>query len=216
MAMKELMYKEFKLSMHPIAYIFLSLSALLCIPNYPYYVTFFYTCLGIFFLFQGNRENRDVYYMMALPIRKRDIVKARFYLVVCIQMAQVIACIPFAFIRGLNPMNNQVGIEANVAFFGLAFVMLGLFNLVFLSQYYKSGYKIGIPFVLSSVVIAIYVIVVEVLDHIVPYMKTVCESGTAENMIKQIPVLIAGILLYSVITILAYKKSADSFEKLDL
>jgi len=214
--MKELMYKEFKLSMHPIAYIFLILSALLCIPNYPYYVTFFYTTLGIFFLFQGNRENRDVYYMMVLPIRKRDIVKARFYLVVCIQLAQVIACIPFAFIRGLIPLNNQVGIEANVAFFGLAFVMLGLFNLVFLTQYYKSGYKIGIPFVLSNVVIWIFIIIAETLDHIVSYMKTICESVTGENMIKQIPVLIVGILIYTAITILAYKKSADSFEKLDL
>jgi hypothetical protein len=215
--MKELMYKEFKLSMHPIAYIFLSLSALLCIPNYPYYVTFFYTCLGIFFVFQGSRENRDVYYMMALPIRKRDIVKARFYLVVCIEIAQVIACIPFAFIRDkFIPMNNQVGIEANVAFIGLAFVMMGLFNLIFLTQYYKSGYKIGMPFAISSMVICIYVIVVETMDHVVPYMKNVCESVTAESMIKQIPILISGIIIYVAITVLAYKESANSFEKLDL
>lgn len=215
--MKELMYKEFKLSMHPIAYIFLSLSALLCIPNYPYYVTFFYTCLGIFFVFQGSRENRDVYYMMALPIRKRDIVKARFYLVVCIEIAQVIACIPFAFIRDkFIPMNNQVGIEANVAFIGLAFVMMGLFNLIFLTQYYKSGYKIGMPFAISSMVICIYVIVVETMDHVVPYMKNVCESVTAESMIKQIPILISGIIIYVAITVLAYKESANSFENLDL
>jgi len=103
-----------------------------------------------------------------------------------------------------------------VAFFGLAFVMLGLFNLVFLTQYYKSGYKIGIPFVLSNVVIWIFIIIAETLDHIVSYMKTICESVTGENMIKQIPVLIVGILIYTAITILAYKKSADSFEKLDL
>jgi hypothetical protein len=215
--MKQLMFKEFKLSMHPIAYIFLSLSALLCIPNYPYYVTFFYTCLGIFFVFQGNRENRDIYYMMALPIRKRDIVKARFYLVVCIEMAQVIVCIPFAFIRNkFIPLNNQVGIEANIAFIGLSFVLLGLFNLVFLTQHYKSGYKIGVPFVLSSAVICIYIIIAEVLDHVVPYMKSVCESVTAEALIKQIPILIVGMIFYVAITVLAYKKSADSFEKLDL
>ncbi len=215
--MKELIYKEFKLSMHPIPYIFLALSALLCIPNYPYYVTFFYTCLGIFFLFQANRENRDIYYMMALPLRKRDIVKARFYLVVCIELAQVVASIPFAFFRNsFIPLNNEVGIEANVAFFGLSFVLLGLFNLVFLTQYYKSGYKIGVPFVLSNVVIWIFIILAETLDHIVPFMKTVCESVTAENMIKQIPVLIIGILFFATVTILAYTKSAKSFEKLDL
>lgn len=215
--MKELMYKEFKLSMQPIAYIFLGLSSLLCIPNYPYYVTFFYTCLGIFFVFQANRENRDVYYMMALPIRKRDIVKARFYLVICIEVAQVITCIPFAFIRDkFIPMNNQVGIEANVAFIGFSFIMLGLFNFIFLTQYYKSGYKIGVPFVKSSTMIFVYIVVAEVMLRVIPYMRDYCDSVSIQNQIKQIPILVLGITLYTAITLLAYKKSADSFDKLDL
>ena len=215
--MKELMYKEFKLSMQPIAYIFLSLSALLCIPNYPYYVTFFYTCLGIFFVFQANRENRDVYYMMTLPIRKRDTVKARFYLVVCIELAQVIACIPFAFIRDkFIPMNNQVGIEANVAFIGLSFIMLSLFNFIFLTQYYKSGYNIGLPFAKASTMIFVYIVVAEVMLRVIPYMRDYCDSVSTENQIKQIPVLFLGIILYTLITFLAYIKSADSFDKLDL
>jgi len=215
--MKDLMYKEFKLSMHPVPYIFLSLSALLCIPNYPYYVTFFYTCLGIFFVFQVNRENRDVYYMMALPIRKRDMVKARFYLVVCIELAQVITCIPFAFIRDkFIPMNNQVGIEANVAFIGLSFIMLGLFNFIFLTQYYKSGYKIGVPFVQSSTMMVVYIVIAEAMLRVIPYMRDYCDSVSIENQIRQIPVLFLGVILYTAITLLAYKKSADSFDKLDL
>ena len=215
--MKELMYKEFKLSMQPIAYIFLSLSALLCIPNYPYYVTFFYTCLGIFFVFQLNRENRDVHYMMALPIRKRDIVKARFYLVVFIELAQVITCIPFAFIRDkFIPMNNQVGIEANVAFIGLSFIMLGLFNFIFLTQYYKSGYKIGVPFVKASTMMFFYIVVAEVMLRVIPYMRDYCDSVSMQNQIKQLPVLLLGVILYIGITLLAYEKSADNFDKLDL
>ena len=104
----------------------------------------------------------------------------------------------------------------NVVFFGLAFIMLGLFNFVFLTQYYKDGYKIGMPFSISCVVTSIYVIDLETLDHIIPYMKDVCESVTAEAMIKQIPVLIVGIIIYATITVLAYKKSAVSFEKLDI
>ena len=47
--MKALLQKELRLAMHPAALLFLALSALLIIPNYPYYVTFFYTTLGIFF-----------------------------------------------------------------------------------------------------------------------------------------------------------------------
>jgi hypothetical protein len=211
------MFKEFKLSMHPIAYIFLSLSALVCIPNYPYYVTFFYTCLGIFFVFQANRENRDIYYMMALPIRKRDIVRARFYLVIYIELLQVITCIPFSFIRDrFIPMNNQVGIEANVAFIGLSLIMLGLFNLIFVAEYYKTGYKIGVPFVKSSIMILIYITIAEILLRVIPYLSKYCDSVSAQNLIMQIPVLVLGIVLYGIITVIAYKKAAKWFDKLDL
>lgn len=40
-AMRALLIKEIKLSLHPTIPIFLLLSAMLIIPNYPYYVVFF-------------------------------------------------------------------------------------------------------------------------------------------------------------------------------
>ena len=46
--MKNLMRKELLLAMHPASMLFLLLSAMLLIPNYPYYVICFYTCLGTF------------------------------------------------------------------------------------------------------------------------------------------------------------------------
>lgn len=215
--MKELMYKELKLSIQPIVYIFLGLSALLLIPNYPYYITFFYTCLGIFFVFQINRENHDLDYMMALPLRKRDMVKARFYLVVFIEFLQMLVCIPFAFIRGLFvPFNNQVGIEANVAFFGLSLIMMALFNYVFLTGFYKSGYKIGVPFVISTTVMFIYIVAAEILLRVIPYLRDYCDSFRLNDLIMQIPILLLGLVLFYAITVLAYHKSIKSFEQLDL
>ena len=62
--MKQLLYKEWRLAMHPTALLFLGLSLMLLIPNYPYYVTFFYTTLGIFFICVNGRENRDITYML--------------------------------------------------------------------------------------------------------------------------------------------------------
>ena len=49
--MKALQYKEWKLAMSPVPFFFLALSGLLLIPNYPYYVTFFYNGLGLFSAF---------------------------------------------------------------------------------------------------------------------------------------------------------------------
>lgn len=56
--MKELLKKEISLVLHPTNWLFLALSALVLVPNYPYYVTFFYTGLGIFFLCLSGRENQ--------------------------------------------------------------------------------------------------------------------------------------------------------------
>lgn len=138
--MKLLMKKEWKLVVTPVPLLFLLLSALVLVPSYPYYVTFFYNALGIFLMLQAARENRDVYYMALLPVTKRDVVRARFSTVVTLQLLQIAACIPFMLIRrGYAQINNPVGIEANLAFLGFGFVLMGLFNLTFLPMHYKTA-----------------------------------------------------------------------------
>ena len=58
--MRNLLRHELKLVVHPTNWIFLALSAMLLIPNYPYYVVFFYGCLGFLFTFTDARENQDL------------------------------------------------------------------------------------------------------------------------------------------------------------
>lgn len=68
--MKELLNKELKLVLHPTNILFIPLAFMLFIPNYPYLVIMFYTCLGIFFMCQFGRENNDVFFTMMLPVEK--------------------------------------------------------------------------------------------------------------------------------------------------
>lgn len=118
----------------------LLLSALVLVPSYPYYVTFFYNALGIFLMLQAARENRDVYYMALLPLTKRDLVRARFSTIVTLQLLQALVCVPFMLLRrGYAEINNPVGIEANLAFLGFGFMLMGLFDLVFLPMHYKTA-----------------------------------------------------------------------------
>lgn len=144
--MLKLLYKEFRLASHPTSFIFLALGAMLLIPAYPYFVVFFYTCLGIFFVFLAARENHDTVFTVSLPVRKRDVVKARVFMVVIIELAQLVIAVPFALLgAAINPNaeGNAVGIEANPAFFGLTLVMLALFNIIFIPTFYKTAYKVG-------------------------------------------------------------------------
>lgn len=100
--MLDLIKKELKLSLHPTAPIFLLLSAMLLIPNYPYYVVFFYTTLGIFFICQNGREVNDINFMLLLPISRNDIVKARMTLAALLECAQILIAVPFAMLRNKN------------------------------------------------------------------------------------------------------------------
>lgn len=149
--MKALLRKEFTLSLFPLPYCFWLLAGLLLIPNYPYFVTFFYATLGVMFLFQYNRENRDLNYMMTLPITKGQMVKARVVQTAAIELGMLVACLPFMVVRGLYSfLNNQVGFEANLALLGLGAAQLGIFNLIFLPGFYRDGHSIGLPFLFSG------------------------------------------------------------------
>ncbi|MGB4589180.1 MAG: ABC-2 transporter permease [Clostridiaceae bacterium] len=215
--MKNMLYKEFKLAMHPTSLIFLSLSAMMLIPNYPYYMTFFYTTLAIFFTCLSGRENHDIFYSMTLPIRKRDIVKSRFTLVIILQLAQIITAIPFALIRRTFSLpGNLVGMDANIAFFGFSFLMLGLFNLVFFTKYYKDTDKVGKSFLWGTIVTTLFMIIAEASAHAVPFVKNYLDTRDPEFLWIKLWVLAAGIMLYTLLTLFSYFRSVRSFEALDL
>lgn len=216
--MTNLIYKEFKLSAHPTIFIFLSFPLMLFIPAYPYYVPFFYTCLSFFFLFISGRENKDVLYTTTLPIRKSDVVKARCLFIAFIELAVILISVPVVVIKALliSDASNVAGIDANPAFFGLALIMFALFNIIFIPAFYKTAYKAGVPFIISCAAIAIYIIAAESLVWIPSPIRAYLDTTDPALMVKQLPVLIAGISIWVLTTFAAYRKAAKNFEKVDI
>ena len=215
--MNLLLKKEFRLAMHPAALCFLALASLMLVPNYPYYVTFFYTSLGIFFICLSGRENRDAEFSLLLPMAKRDIVKTRFLTVLLLELITLVLAIPFAVLRqqfALPP--NAVGMEANIAFFGFSLIMLGIFNYTFFVSYYKNIQKVGKAFVVSSVVMFCYMTVAETLTHIVPFMKNRLDTMDPQYLEEKLVILAAGIVIYLLLTMVSYRRSVAAFEKLDI
>lgn len=215
--MKDLIYKEFKLAMHPTCYLFLLMAFMLLIPNYPYYVAFFYQTLAIFFIFVGGQANNDVYFTTLLPVPKKDTVKARFGVIVIMELAQIVVSIPFAILRNsLNPLENQVGIEANIALFGFVFLMYAIYNMVFLTMFYKTAFNVGLPYVFACGAMAIFIFVAEASIQLIPALKTTLDTLDPAYLPQQLAVLLFGILIFSLVTAFAYLKSAARFEKIDL
>lgn len=216
--MAAILQKEYKLFVLPLVYLFMAFILMLIIPNYPYTVSFFYTCLGIFFCFQMGRENRDVYYMLMLPIEKKDIVKARYLTVLSIEILQMLLCIPMSVIRGkILTYPNLAGIEADVAFYGGACIIFAVFNLVFFSGYFKDVSKVGISFLKAGIGTFVALGLVEASVHIGKALLGTCfwDSMKGEDLVKQIPILLAGIIIFILANLFGYRRDVKHFKGQD-
>ena len=215
--MKKLLIKDFRLAIHPTVFLFWLLSAMLIIPNYPYYVILFYSALSLFFVCLNGRENHDIEFSMMLPIRKRDVVRARICFAVTVQAVQLIIAIPFAFLRQRLPIGgNQVGMDANIAFFGLALLLLGIFNLQFFTGYYRAPAKVGKTFAVSSTLFFAAIAVLETLSHVLPFFRNRLDTPDPFFLSEKLTVLAAGLAAYILLTLLACRISERRFEALDI
>lgn len=215
--MKRLLRKEFLLCLHPTGVLFPFLSAMLLIPNYPYGVVFFYTGLAVFFTCLNGRECNDVVYSMTLPIAKRDIVTGRFMLVMMLELLQLMLAIPFAILRqSFQLPGNAVGMDANIALFGFAFLQYGLFNLTFFEIYYKDVEKVGKAFLSASTVSFLYIGVMEACAHAIPFVREKLDTPDPAFLTEKLVVLALGAVLYALMTLIAHKRAVKHFTAQDL
>ncbi len=214
--MKALLYKQLSLVCHPMTLMFTLFGVMLIIPNYPYTVVFFYVTLGIFFMFSNGREQKDIYYSALLPICKRDHVKGNVIFIMLIEMASLVITVPFAMLSvKINPFGeNQVGLDANVALFGIALLLYALFNYIFVTSFYRSAYKVGASYLKAIIPTSIAMVICEILPHI-PALSMLNETTTQAN-IRQLPILLVGLVVYGVILWWTYQTAAARYELVDL
>ena len=98
----------------------------------------------------------------------------------------------------------------------LAFVLLifTAFNLCFVGGFFRTGYKLGKPFVLYIIAAFLVIGAAEALHHF-PGLGALNAFGF-EHIGLQLALLLGGALLYAAITYLAYRKACADFEKIDL
>ena len=213
--MMTLLYKEMRLAAHPTSIVFAFLGCLVLVPSYPYSVVFMFGCLAPYITFLNARETNDVWYTAVLPITKRESVLGKCLLVVSFQLFQLLFSIPFAILRdAMNMANNPVGLDATIAWYGFGFFLYAVFDLLFLTAFYKSGYKAGKAFILAALPMVFLMVAIEAAAHI-PALVWM-DSRQPEHLMMQLPILLIGIVSYGALVPLAYRISAKHFEKVDL
>ena len=213
--MFDLLYKEWRLAVHPVVYIFVLIGALVLVPAYPYGMIFFFGCLALYFTSLYARESCDIFYTTSLPISKRHVVKGKCLLFVSIQLLQLVICLPFALLRPLLlPQGNPVGIEANAAFFGFGLIAYALFNFTFLTPLFKSVYQVGKAFLIAILPAGAVIFTMECLVHLPSFAWL--DGIQPGDLVRQLPLLAAGILVYIAGNLLAYRTASRAFAHADL
>ena len=210
-----LLYKEMRIVAHPTSIVFAFLGCLVLVPSYPYSVIFMFGCLAPYITFLNARETNDVWYTAVLPVTKRESVLGKCLLVVFFQLFQLLFSIPFVFLRNtMDIANNPVGLDATVAWYGFGFILYAVFDLVFLTAFYKSGYKVGKSFIFAAIPMAFLMVAIEATAHI-PALAWM-DSYQPAYIRMQVLILIAGVICFTVFMVLAYQISVKRFTNVDM
>ena len=216
--MKKLLYKEMKLTANPLSYWFIVFSAMTMIPRYPILVASFFICLGIFYTYQQVREYDDITYTVMLPVKKQDVVTAKYLFVLFIECIAFILCLFLTIIRmrflgdAAPYVTNQL-MNANAAYLGYIMFVFATFNSIFLAGFFKTTYKIGKPFILFCVVATVIIFMGEILHHI-PGLESLNDSSNLN--VPQIVILLFGVAMFKLCTWFSYQKAIKDFERIDL
>ncbi len=216
--MKKLLYKEMKLSANPLSYWFVAFSAMTMIPRYPILIGSFFICLGIFHTYQQIREYDDITYTVMLPVKKQDVVKAKYLFVLVIELTAFILCTLLTIIRmkvlgNAAPYAANQLMNANAAYLGYVMIVFAAFNGIFLAGFFKTVYKMGKSFIIFCVASFVIVILGEILHH-VPGLESL--NDPANLSMPQAAVCAVGVAVFIICTLLSYQKSVKNFEVIDL
>ncbi len=217
--MRNILIKEFRLSASPLSFFFILFGLMFFIPGYPILLGAFFVTLGLFYSFQATRETNDILYSALLPIAKRDVVKGKYAFVCSVEgisflLMAAVVIVRMTLLKDSPVYRNNALMNANLFALGGALLIFGLFNLIFLSGFFKTAYKIGRPFVIYIVVVLFTVIAFEALHHF-PGLEAINAFGT-DSMTLQLLLLLAGALLCVIMTVLSCGTACSRFEKLDL
>ena len=217
--MCNLLAKEMKLSASVLSYLFIAFGLMFFLPGYPILCGVFFSCLGIFQSFQNAREVNDLVFSALLPVSKQDVARGKVCFSCAIELCTllvmaIVMLLRMTVLEGSPVYHQNALMNANPFALGVAFLMFGLFNLIFVAGFFKTSYKLGKPFVAFIIVAFMIIGAAEALWHI-PGFEALNAFGF-DNLPLQLGLLAAGVLCYIALTALALKSSAESFEKTDL
>ena len=226
--MKALLFKELRLAMHPICYVFIVLFPfMILIPSYPLGIGFIYvlTCYPILFLGANKgQQSNDLLFSTLLPVRKKDIVMARIFTVIFMQVAFILvmtALYPVARIinnaiaqSAENPSEYMIpglGLDSYVLLVAIALIGYAIADIIFFPIYYKHGKSIVMSTLFTILGFVVYIGVFTIGLPFIPGLDILNNL----HLGIQFAILGAAILISFGLHVVVYKVSSKRLEKVD-
>lgn len=230
--MKNLLYKEFRLSVHPLTYFFIALLAMSALsPSFPSFVPLLYFGATYTFLFIGMNKTtttNDLFYTCTLPIRRQDVVKARICSTTVIQLVELVLVFSFFAVSKFGFIKNMpedeltklmkgtftIDIEQWPVLLGAYFVCFAVFDLIYLPWFYRTGKSI----IANMLVGMLTIVATGALLTVVPYYTfkdAITFGGPSANYLLQFLLLGAGIAIWIGSKFLVTYISEKNLKKLD-
>ena len=217
--MKELIKKEFRLATLLLTFLFLGCGLMTFIPGYPILCGAFFMCLGMFQSYQRGREDHDILYSVLLPVKKTDVVKAKYGAAVILQMAAFVICavctiIRMVFLSDAKPYTGNALMGANPVYLAFVLLIFAAFNVIFIGGFFKTAYNVGKPFVIFIVVNFVIIGIAETLHHLpgLGWLDTLDFGDVG----RQLCIMAVAAVVYVAATAAACKASQKRFEQIDL
>lgn len=217
--MINLLYKELRLGINPFFYAMPFLTgALMLIPGWLYFLVLLYFCfITIPNMFGVYKAQNDLMFSSLMPVTKKDIVKAKVWVIVLLELLHIVVAMIYGLISTrLYPNLTYYFFEPSFGFWGLCLVMIAIFNLIFISMYYKTAYKFGAATVASITAAILFAAGAEWLGIKNAYISELFKGPGTEQLGAHLLILVIGIAIFALLTVIAYHIAIKRFEKVEL
>lgn len=217
--MYNLLIKDLKLGVNPFFYVMPILTgALMLVPAWLYFVVFLYFCaMTIPGIFASFKTNNDLIFSTMMPVSKDDIVKARMSVIILLELLHIITAVFYGTINTrLYPDLMYYFLSPSIGFWGLSFVMLGVFNIIFIPMFYKTAYKYGAPTVAGIVGAVIFAAGAEWVTIKNTFLFDLFKVNSEDYATIHLGILLMGIFIFILLNWVAYLISVRLFKKVEI
>lgn len=217
--MYNLVMKDLKLGINPLFFLVpVVLGALMLIPGWLYFIVLLYFCwITVPNTFGQFRSQNDLMFTSMMPVTKTDMVKARVLVIVILEMLHMLMAIIFGIINirlyGEIP-NDFFG--PYPGFWGLCFVMYAIFNVFFIPMFYKTAYKFGGAALAGITGAMVFAGLAQWIGIQNSYVSDMFNGSGVHKVALQASLMIAGIVIFIALTMLAYRIAVKRFHKVEI